>query len=153
MSADTLTAVLDVKDATRDVRLAIETITPLLNAAAERSSLPHERDVEEIVRTGLEITKFPLPITPRLLIDELIALYPHKTQMDSLEGCLYQVQVDEMPVDARTASEFVARLVNSLRGKSPETLRSLFSCLSKQKPASNILRFACEYLEPRGVSS
>jgi hypothetical protein len=147
VTSETLKQVLQLQGSVGEIEMTVDALLSTLTElrTSGRMSIPNQ-EVEAVLRRGEGVSKFPIPIRPGLLIEELSNLFP-SDDIGQLRLCL---KTNDFDLGSVGQEEYVYRFVGRLTGAAPAALKRIFACLSKTKPDSKILQFACEYLNASG---
>jgi hypothetical protein len=145
ISKETLASVLMVNATTNEVQAGLELLVPVIKEAAHAASEQRaDRPAAVVLQDSMSVTRFPLPISMDLIIDELNVLFPSHLDMDDFRACLSLLHAPMEP--ATTSMETVRKFVVSLRGRDRTNIGKVFTCLADKRPQSEILCFAKEFL-------
>ena len=123
------------------MEMALQVCQVFLNEKADADRNRRDPKPNEAVSQHLKITEFPIPIPKKLLIGELLALFPGKN-IQYIQRCLVKNCYDQLPSEDQTDVNFIAEFVDSIHGKRKELLHSVFKDLWKIKEESDILNAA-----------
>jgi hypothetical protein len=142
----TLERTLKLDGDIREVKMTLEVLAPLLREVQQSWHQGRElRPALLVLQAQQRVTRFPIPIDRSLLVEELDALFPTDMAQTTFKDVLVKVGWQKLP---RTESStlYFNEFTHSLAGQSQEKLARVFSLLHEERPASQILQFAAEYL-------